>query len=142
MDQVDPELFGQELAEVPEGLERLGLPAGPVQGEHQLSAQALAERVLEHQGLQLADEVDVAAELEVNLDPLLERRHASRVQAGRLHHAQALGGEVGQRWAAPQGQRCAQPTRGRLQGARSASPTCLCDLHFEAVQVALAGPKP
>ena len=50
------------------GLERLGLAAAAVQREHQLAAQVLAQRVLSHQRLELADELGVAAEREVGLD--------------------------------------------------------------------------
>jgi hypothetical protein len=41
----DPELFDERVPCVVVGLERLSLPACPVQSEHQLAAQALAQRL-------------------------------------------------------------------------------------------------
>ncbi|OSY48759.1 hypothetical protein BG846_05634 [Streptomyces fradiae ATCC 10745 = DSM 40063] len=47
--------------------ERVGLPARPVQGDHQQGAQRLAQRVLGDQGHQLADGVVGAALLQAQL---------------------------------------------------------------------------
>ena len=71
--RVDAELLDQGAPRLLVGLERLGLPARPVQREHQLTAQPLAQRVLRDETLELAHELRVAAEREVGLDPLLER---------------------------------------------------------------------
>lgn len=46
--RVDTELVGQPLADVRVHAERLGLPAVPVEDEHQQSAESFAERVLGH----------------------------------------------------------------------------------------------
>ena len=43
------------------GVQRLGLPARAVQGEHQLAAQPLPQRGARHERLELADELGVAA---------------------------------------------------------------------------------
>ena len=51
---VDAELVEQRGPAVPVGLQRFGLAAGPVEGEHQLAAQPLPERVLRQERLQLA----------------------------------------------------------------------------------------
>ena len=56
------------------GRERLGLPARAVQREHQQPAEALAVRMLRYQRLQLADQLRLAPERQVRLDPLLQRR--------------------------------------------------------------------
>src|SRR5262249_58424779 len=52
--------------------ERIGLPAGPVESEHQLLAESLAERVTLDERRDLADELDVPAQLEVGVDAILE----------------------------------------------------------------------
>ena len=70
--RLDPELVHQRAAGVLVGLERLGLPAGAIEREHQLRAQPLAQRILGDERLQLADELGVAAGLEVGVDALLE----------------------------------------------------------------------
>ena len=59
--RLDPELIDDQLAPGAHRLERLGLPAGPVQRDHQLAAQLLPQRVLSHQATQIADQVRVVA---------------------------------------------------------------------------------
>ena len=83
-------------------LERLGLAARPVQREHQLGAEVLAERMLPHERLQLADQLRVPSVREVELDPLLEAREAELLQTGDLGLGEALVGEVRERISAPQ----------------------------------------
>ena len=70
---LDAELLDEHLPAVPVCLQRLGLPAGAIEREHQLAAQALAQRVLEDQSLELAHEVEVPTESEIGIDPALER---------------------------------------------------------------------
>jgi hypothetical protein len=61
--------------------------------------------MLGHQALELGGDVSVAAERQVDLGPLLDRREAELLEAATLDLGEALVGEVGQRRAAPQGQR-------------------------------------
>jgi hypothetical protein len=71
--RLDPQLLDQGR---PRGLvrsKRLGLPAGVVEREHQLPPETLTQRVLGDEVLELAHELGVAAELEIGVDPLLER---------------------------------------------------------------------
>ena len=72
----DPELFDEVLATALEGVERVGLSPAAVEREHQLSPQALAERMLRGQGFQLGNELAVAAEREIGLDAVFERAQA------------------------------------------------------------------
>ena len=82
-----------------------------VEREHQLRAQPLTMRVLGDQRLELADEVGVAAEREVGLDPLLERREPQVLQPPRLDAARTAPAELGQRRPAPE----ASASRSRLR---------------------------
>ena len=82
-------------------LERLGLPARPVQGEHQLGTEVLAERVQADERLELADQLRVASVREIELDPLLDARQAKLLQTGDLGLGEALVGEVRQRFPPP-----------------------------------------
>ena len=100
------------------GLERLGLPPGPVQGEHQLGAEVLAERIRADERLELADQLRVAAVGEIVLDPLLEARESELLQAGDLGLGEALVGEVGQRVSSPE-LRAPAPASRRPAGARN-----------------------
>ena len=82
--RLDAELVDERLPRRRVHLERLGLPPGPVEREHQLRARALAKRVRSDERLELADELGVAAEGEVGVDPLLERREPQLLEARDL----------------------------------------------------------
>ncbi len=82
-------------------LERLRLPAGAVERQHQLCAEMLAERMRAHERLQLADQLRVASIREIALDPLLDAREAKLLQTGDLGLGEALVGEVRQRLPPP-----------------------------------------
>ena len=60
--RLEAELVGQVGARLPVGPQSLGLPAGAVEREHVLRAEALAHRVLLAQHFQFGDELRVAAE--------------------------------------------------------------------------------
>ena len=65
----------------PVGGERVRLAPGAIEREHQLAAKALAQRLRGDQRLELADEVGVAPERELGLDPLLEGAPAELLEA-------------------------------------------------------------
>ena len=69
--RVDPELVDERPARILVGVKRLRLPTRPVQRRHQIPPQALAERVLGDQRLELSDQLVVAPEDEVGVDPEL-----------------------------------------------------------------------
>lgn len=54
--------------------ERVGLAAARVEGEHELSPHALAEWIGLHESFELGNELGGDSELEVDVDPLLQRR--------------------------------------------------------------------
>ena len=104
-------------------MQRLGLAVRAVEREHELAAEPLAERVPGHERLELADELAAAAEGEIRLDPLLERRELKLVETGDLSLCERLVGEVGKGRAAPQGEGTPQ-LLGRVLGpALASSPT-------------------
>src|SRR2546423_15281249 len=72
--RLEPELVAQSAPHTLEDVERVGLAAASIVGEHQLRVEALPQRVLRDERLQLGDELRVARERELRLDPLLERR--------------------------------------------------------------------
>ena len=116
--RLDAELVDERGPRRAEGLERLRLPAAAVQGEHQLAAQALSQRVLARQRLQLADELVVAADREIGVDPVLERGQPQLAEPRDLALDERLVGQVGQRRPAPQRERRAQLLR-RRRGIRA-----------------------
>ena len=117
---LDPQLLGQRLAGVPVDRKGLGLSPGTIQRHHQLASQALSERVLGDQRLQLRHQLTVAPERQVGLDPLLDRHQPELLQGGDLPLGEGLVGELGQGRPAPQAQRPAKARRplGRRGPAR------------------------
>ena len=65
---LDPEFVDERSTRLLVGLERLRLPSGAVEGEHQLASEAFSERVLADQRLQLADELGVVPGGEIVFD--------------------------------------------------------------------------
>ena len=70
--RLDPELVDEGGPRRLIGLERLGLAPCPVEGEHQLGAEVLAQRMLPGESVELADEVRMSSLRKIPLDPLLE----------------------------------------------------------------------
>jgi hypothetical protein len=105
---LDPELLDEAHPRRLVGVERLRLPAGAVEREHQQAPEGLAQRVLADERVELADDVAVAAELEVGVDPLLERNKAQLLQPVRVRLRPCVEGELGERRAAPEAERLAE----------------------------------
>ena len=82
--------------------------------------QALAERVLGNQPLELTGALDMPAELEVDGDPILERAEPQILEPSGLAPRERLVGRVGQRRAAPLSARLAQ-VRGPPAGSPPAT---------------------
>src|SRR5262249_18557165 len=91
-------------------LERLGLPTGAVQREHQLPARPLTMRMLRDHCLELADQLRMTTEPEIRVDPLLDRAQSQRLQPAALDPRERLL-EFSQRRPAPQPERLAQQLR-------------------------------
>ena len=71
---LEAELLGERAATLLVDLQRLALAVGAVQGQHELPAQPLAQRMLADEQLELADQLAVAAEGELGLELLLPCR--------------------------------------------------------------------
>ena len=91
----------------PGGLERaqgLGLTTAPVQGDHSLGEEVLPQRVGGAEGLELGDEVGMAAELELGVHASLQEGEPELGEPGRLDQHDGEVPEVGQGIASPAGQ--------------------------------------
>ncbi len=119
------------------GGQRVRLPAAAVQGEHQLPAQPLAQRVLGAQRLELADDLGVGAAAEVGVDPLLERSQPELDEPGDLGPGERLEGQIGERLAAELAEGLAQRGGGRrrVAGVQELAPPG--EPRLEAVEVEL-----
>ena len=90
------------------GRERVGLAPRAIEGEHELPAWPLAQGLRLDERLELGDELGVAREREVGVDPLLERDRAQLLEPCDLGLCERLVEEVGQGGAAPQAERLAE----------------------------------
>ena len=112
--RVDPELFDEPFAGVGVDGERLRLPAGAVERQHQLAVESLTERVRSRQHFQLGDERIVASAGEVGIDAVLRAREPELLEPGDLGLRERLVEEVGERSPAPEAERAVQGGSGAL----------------------------
>ena len=119
---VDAELLDEGLARGAVGGESIGLPAGTVEREHELRARPFAQWLRGDERLELGDELCVAAEREIGLDPLLQRDRAQLLEPGDLRLRERLVEEVGERGATPERERLAQRALGGSRDLRPRAP--------------------
>ena len=135
--RLDAERLDELAARAPVGLERIRLPAGAVEGEHQLRPEALAIGVLAHELLELGHERVVPPAGEVGVQPPLERAEPQLLEAAALVAGERKLAEVGQRRAAPELERRGE--RRRLVGR---PPRLAREQLVDAVEVELARLQP
>ena len=92
-------------------LERLGLPPGAVEREHQLAAGALAQRLGRDVRGERGDHVLVPSQRELGLEPLLEAAEPELVEPARLL-LERLAAHAREARAAPQPERLAEQVAG------------------------------
>jgi hypothetical protein len=135
---LDAELLDEHVPERPVCLQRLPLPARAVEGQHQLAANPLPQRVRRAERRELGNQTIMAAEGEVGVDPPLQRGQVQLLQPSAFGLAQPHGREVGQRRSPPQRQRDAQPRRGGLKCPLAHGVLGFGQQVLEAVQVEFA----
>ena len=99
--RLDPERLHERAPRIAIRRECVRLPSRAVEGEHQLGTEALPERVLADQQLELAEELGTRAKSEISLDPLLEGFEPKLLEPSDLGLRPGLVGELGQRPASP-----------------------------------------
>ena len=113
--RLDSELVDEAAARLLVELERLGLPPRAVERDHELAAQALPQRMLGDERLELSDEVGSPPQGEPGLEALLEGRQAQLLEPVDLVLREGLVDEVGERGALPERQRLLQAAKGRVR---------------------------
>ena len=88
--------------------ESVGLAAAAVQREHALGVQALAQRLLRDDRVDLGEDLELAAGREVGVDRELERPQPQLLEPADLGGRERLVGDVIERRAAPQRERLAR----------------------------------
>ena len=101
----ESELVDKRAADRSVVLERFCLTARAVERQHQLAVDTLPQRIRGRELLQLRDELAVAAERELGVESLLERRQPQLLQTRDLRLGKRLVAEVLQRLATEQRQR-------------------------------------
>ena len=81
---LDPDLLDQRLARAAVGVQRVGLPPGAIEGEHALSVEALAQRLLRDQFLETGDHLVVASGGELGVDRELDRPQVKLLEPADL----------------------------------------------------------
>lgn len=94
------------------------LPAGAIEGEHQLPAKPLAEWMPCNERIELRNQLAVPTQAQPPLGAQLDRVQAHLLQPRRRHEGKRLRGEAGQRFAAPERERHLQPLLGLRKSAR------------------------
>ena len=67
--RIDAELFGEGLWDPPVDGQGLGLSTRTEQADHELSLQALVQRVTGHQDLEFGDQLGVPTQVQIRLHP-------------------------------------------------------------------------
>jgi hypothetical protein len=127
-------LLVERLAHVLVGRECVRLAFGAIEGEHLLSAQALAQRVHRDQRLELSDELRGTSAEEIGVDPILQRGELKLLEMRRLGRGKRFR-ELAQRRPAPQGERVAQVVGRRATISRRKRGAPLLGQPQEAIQV-------
>ncbi len=112
--RVEPELTGEHIAQPLVDLQRRGPSPGPVQGQHQLEVNPLVQRMPGREPEQLPDDLVMAPEEQVRLDPAAQYAHPGLLQAGHLDVEDPSALHIGERGTAPQRQSLAEQVRRRL----------------------------
>jgi hypothetical protein len=82
--RLDAEIVDQRPPRIGIGLERVRLPIGPVEGEHLQRTEPFPQRMLAHEDTQFSEGLLVAAEREVAVDPVHQRRQPQLVELRHL----------------------------------------------------------
>ena len=135
---LEAELLVECLPRCAIGLERLGLAAAAVQRQHELATQPLAQRMLPHERLELADQLRVPSAAQVGLDAVLEQCEPQLLEPADLRLRERLEDEIGERRSAPERQRLPQLLGGppRVFGGQSLA--ALVGQALASVEVELA----
>jgi hypothetical protein len=115
-----------------EHLERLGVPSAPVQRQHELRAQALAEWMTAYEGIELCDELEVAPESQLRPDALLQAVELLLGESGLLEPRERFL-ELRKRRPSPELERSAECCGGL---ACSTLRECLAALRGELLEAA------
>ena len=121
--RLERQLLQEHAAGLLEHLERVRLASAPIERQHQLSPQALAERALLQRSADRRSDVAVLSQRESRLEPLLQRVEPQRVQPRGLRRRPRGLRQAQEGRPAPEGERVGDRVRGStcITGAERAA---------------------
>ena len=99
---INPELLGERRPCPVVRPERVRLPPGAIERDHQEAPEPFPERVPRDERLELVEKLRVLSELEIGFDPRFEHVHVQLLETGRLRPEDPVHRRDGDRLAAPQ----------------------------------------
>ena len=108
---LEAQLVRERRSCVPVDGERIRLTARAIEREHELTSDAFAVRMPADELLELSDELRMAAECEIGVDPVLGRREAELLETGDLVLRERLVGHVRERRPSPERESISQRRR-------------------------------
>ncbi len=99
--RIETEFLGEPVSQQSIRPQRIDLATRPVQRQHQLAGQLLAQRMQPDQGLQLMDELSCPTATEIRLDARTDRLEAERFEAADLRLGELLVLKVRERGTSP-----------------------------------------
>ena len=110
--RLEAELVREPPAALAIGLERIGLPSGAIEREHQLPPEAFARGVLFDQRFELGHQRRVTAQGQLGIDAVLEGGQPEILEPACLGAGERFVGDVGQGLTSPESESLLQPLRG------------------------------
>ena len=135
--RLDAQLLTDRPAVVLIGTRRVGLTTTSVQSDHQLCSWTLAERISRDHGLEVADDVGMAPELQACADTLVDRVSAQLFETHRLATKEVVVGELGIGAPTPQPEGLAEQSRARRPLTLEAASSPLSQQPLEALGIDL-----
>ena len=132
--RLNAQLADESIARRAKDGECLRLATGRVEGQHQLLAKGLAERIFGTECRELLDDLRVHAEVELGADAQLQCREAQIFESGRIA-PELLVREVRECWAPPERKRLLQTANRVLGPIRGQKVATLTQRRFEPEDV-------
>ena len=137
--RLEAELLGESVSRRLQGCKSLCLSPRAIEREHELTEEALSEWMVAYEGLQLGYQLVAAAELQVGVDPVLERQESALFQPLCLARSERFVEDVRQCGTPPQGERGPKGIRGLSRSSANNGLVTASVEALETVEVELAG---
>jgi hypothetical protein len=138
--RLDAELLDEPSARGLVGRQGVGLSSRAIERQHLQLHEALLEGMLDDQRFEVPQQLAVATQLEVDLDPLDDRAQALLCQPRPLRGEQAVNAHSRERLSTPDTERLLDPRASELRLIGRTRFTSLAECVLPVVDIALARP--